>query len=287
MSNDYAHLLRGVKSGLDCQICLEIDDLADAVPLETFMNEALSFFQTIGESPKRVTYSLRSEGKARRATVNVFQKRMMGQINTIGRTLHYVEITAPGYEPNDISDTWTPRAIAGISRHGRVLNAFFDGPARGDDLQDYLLGIVHRAIGGSNFASAEMFRFPWMFSPSAYFAGITYDHSVKQLGGPTFEDGERIANWSNHCYRGLRPSDGYMRDVYPINILTDKHLRRQVGGHTLREWIADDPRRGKIEQFDRKFLWQIPDDQLVAVQSALDANRLFLSGFPPDTSFKK
>lgn len=127
-----------------------------------------------------------------------------------------------------------------------------------------------------------MFSFPWVFSPAAYFAGAGYKHNVRKFGGLTEEDSARITNWQNHCYRGLRPSQGYLREIYPVNLISPLVLKNSIDGRPLDEWISDSKEHGKLSEFGAKWLWEIPYRDLPAVQKELDRERILLSGFAPD-----
>ena len=49
-----------------------------------------------------------------------------------------------------------------------------------------------------------------------------------------------------------------LRNVYPINYLSDVHLHLKVGNVCLRDWIAQEEYRGEISQYaDGRYLWDI------------------------------
>ena len=75
---------------------------------------------------------------------------------------------------------------------------------------------------------------------------------------------------------------GFLRDVYPMTLLSDYHLSASVGSGTLEKWIRADPRRGTLGPFGAKTLWTIETENLLAVQTALDPTGILLSSFPPD-----
>jgi hypothetical protein len=64
--------------------------------------------------------------------------------------------------------------------------------------------------------------------------------------------------------------EGFLRDVYPWNLLNQAQLDRQVDGLSLREWIAHDPERGALTpaSIDR-WLWEVSSRRVSAVGESL------------------
>lgn len=276
----YTHLLSGAAPGLDCAACLHVDDITREISVEAFIGLADSFFEEIGEAPQRVAFEPMVEGKARCATVSEFRKRVRKAGHFIGRTMRSVTVSSGGYEGNAISATWTPRACASVALHARILEIFLQTPNDGEKERAFLQEISGELVG-SNFACAYVFSYPHVFSPLAYASGISYSPGESSYGSPTFRDSERIANWANHCYRGHRASEGFLRDVYPLNVIGDTQLMAKVGDEQLKEWIEQDCRRGRLLPFRDKTLWSVEPVDLPLVQASLDKAKILLAGFPP------
>ena len=275
---EYRHLLLGAPPDLDCACCLEIDEFAAGLPIASFVKVALSFFESWKLKPKRVSYSVQDDRRFRRSSIAVFQKRFGEGSNQIGESISYVGISSEGIQPDEISQVWTPRAFVGAAVQGRILNAFFFGPARlGASNSNY---IDFLRAGPKDFASAQIFSFPLAYSPLSYFAGGAYQGNDKRLGAVSSAANARITNWRNHCYRGNRPSQGYMRDLYSLNVLSGQHIRREVQGLSLLEWISSSERRGVISEFGTKWLWRIPDSYVFEVQKLLEQANMLLAGEP-------
>lgn len=280
-AREYQHLLAGAAPDLDCVCCLEIDEIHGGLSVASLLNISSILFENWSLKPKRVTYSLREEGKSRRASFATIRNRFGEIEDEVGRSITYIEISGAGIEQNEISDVWTPCAFAGGAMQGRILNAFFFGPAPFDEgAQRYIELLRANRV---EFASAQIFSFPWVYSPVAYFAGATYDHSDRRLGKLTPGGSARITNWRSHCHRGNRPSQGYMRDVYPLNILSREHICNELRGVSLLEWISTSPSRGEISEFGSKCIWRIADQHIAEVQRSLDEAGLLLAGSPPES----
>jgi hypothetical protein len=73
---------------------------------------------------------------------------------------------------------------------------------------------------------------------------------------------------------------GDLRDIYPMNLITDVHLDRTVSPHTtLREFIASDPIHGRLETLsDGRFAWWVMDEHIEQVREALRPSGMIIAG---------
>lgn len=72
------------------------------------------------------------------------------------------------------------------------------------------------------------------------------------------------------------PRDRYARrlivDVFPVNVLSDAHLRQNVGGESLKEWILRTTGPKSLMQVEpRCFAWLVPASQTAALSARLKA----------------
>lgn len=75
------------------------------------------------------------------------------------------------------------------------------------------------------------------------------------------------ADWCGgpDSFRGAR-----LRMVYPLNFLNAQHLRIDVTGQPLDDWIGGDPARGTIEQVSpERWLWTVPEASVQHVNDIL------------------
>ena len=281
MQSPYSHLLTGVSPSLETVSCLQLEDIRTSVNLQELFDFAGEFFPLARERPYRVDYDDPDSDKGRRCTFRTFGKRFGGTNLSVGAAIRAVAFSGRGFEPDPGSDTWTPKSALIVHCIGKVLYAFLYAPELGLRLD----GAWDRALqffDSSNFSNANLFKFPRLFSPRAYASGISYSANRPGTGKPNFTDGERHVRWAAHCYRGRRASEGYMRDIYSLNLIGPHHLERRIGGHDLATWIARDRRRGRLEPYRDRHLWSVAHENLLLVQRELDAAQFLLSGFSPD-----
>lgn len=104
--------------------------------------------------------------------------------------------------------------------------------------------------------------------PSLYAVGINKGEEL------SYEEALRISRWGNaskaHVWR-----EGLLRDIYPWNFITHAHLRKQVNGISLQEWIVQDSQRGEIIPLSKDIsLWDIKEINILTVRKILQDNNI-------------
>ncbi|TVX93409.1 hypothetical protein [Paenibacillus agilis] len=57
-----------------------------------------------------------------------------------------------------------------------------------------------------------------------------------------------------------------LRMVYPLNIMNSQHLKMEVNGVNLKEWITDSEKRGQLTDIGNDlWLWEVEMEQLEQV----------------------
>lgn len=70
----------------------------------------------------------------------------------------------------------------------------------------------------------------------------------------------------------MRHTSGMVRDVFPENLLDECHLRSQISGVSLSEWVMQDPARGSLERVSvGNWIWHIDRDSCVRVRKEVAA----------------
>jgi hypothetical protein len=148
-----------------------------------------------------------------------------------------------------------------------------------------LLGQLQRGDECSSASASYGFWFPERFSPLGYFWGISVNPH-RRYGTWAAGAARRLSNWRDNTRIGLSSvgtrryfsaGEGFVRDVYPLMLLSATHLARSAGGVSLRQEIEQDE-LGELEPAGGKLLWQVPPSKLIAAQSVLDERDITLSG---------
>lgn len=108
------------------------------------------------------------------------------------------------------------------------------------------------------------FQREFALGPQYYPAGVIY-------GKEHFEEEKKqISKWSKHYFINKKYETGQYRDIYPYNIICEKHLEQEVGGKKLTDWIAGDPRHGALTQLkENLWVWNISEENIPLVREAL------------------
>ena len=146
-----------------------------------------------------------------------------------------------------------------------------------DDLYkfiDIVAPVIFKKVGK---AYGSAFIFPAIYGPDAYHATMS---SIPKGGGPN-DNPEYSARLMNWCYNNLiknkRPSQGFFREIYPINFVLQAHLDRDFQGRPLEHYMK---KVGTLERCDFNpdiFRWDVSEDVIDSVREALEPSGLVLS----------
>jgi hypothetical protein len=260
----YSTLLAGAADGLDAVRCIYLDDLEHLNAAKAWAL-ALEVFEQCRVSPGKVGYT---EGHdAKHVTPATFERRVPN--------LEIDSLTVAAATDDQISQVYEAPTYVGIDlRPGRSALFFYSDQLPNHSLADWATSDPIQSIG---YAAAYAFDFALSFSPSAYFWGLGYSPNRRRLGEVTRTDVRRLECWGHNQRRGLRPSQGYLRDIYEQNLLSELHLTRSVGGTPLNRWIRE-TRTGSLDPVAGRWLWTLTPEEIHRSRFALNQAGLLLSG---------
>lgn len=135
-----------------------------------------------------------------------------------------------------------------------------------------------------------------VFSVVAFRYGIGYERRLMNgpemyadgmaagLGYSDAEEQERneITNWFYERRGPNRHLQGLLRDVYPLNILTEVHVNHLVGDATLQEWIAASDGRGTLRRANENlWFWRLEEEQIPPVRRELSNAGMLIASLGP------
>ncbi len=121
------------------------------------------------------------------------------------------------------------------------------------------------------------FHRTFRLGPAPYALGIItgLDYSDKEA--------DRIGSWFKEQMNRNRHLQGYLRDVYPLNVLSAPHLAQPVAGVPLGQWIAASPERGTLTSLPNDaWLWLVEEQHIDIVRSELIAAGLLIAYLQSD-----
>lgn len=109
------------------------------------------------------------------------------------------------------------------------------------------------------------------------FSLAPYCYNMGMIAGlPTGEGFEykrwQIAEWSRRYGSNNKNKyeTGQFRDIYPYNIICEKHLDLVVEGKKLAAWIASDPLHGTLTQLNENlWIWHVSEENIPMVREVL------------------
>jgi len=114
-----------------------------------------------------------------------------------------------------------------------------------------------------SFDYGYAFSMKYSKGPEFYVAGVSF-------GDLSDEESKSISKWLKDSYSKKSYFDGRLRDVYEINILTQKHMSYPLKDKlTLKDFIVQ-LSGTKLEQINPTlFIWAIPKDKIVEIKQKL------------------
>ena len=105
------------------------------------------------------------------------------------------------------------------------------------------------------------------------------DLTGEELGRELSED-DPAGRWGDILWSGKKPHlDGKLRDIYPLNFVTEFHLANRIGGRSLLEHIQVSPLvLGTVTRLDEGcHIWQVPKAELGEVRGFLNSAGLLVA----------
>lgn len=275
----YAYLVGGANPQLSSATCLYFDGIASECDLGQTLDLVQRWFGKFDLKPKVLL--VEGDKQILSARYSMRTLREVGSDKRVRRAIETVQIFPKGR--TTVDDTWRPSIYFARSLRAPT-SAFFSINATLGE-QDALTLLLE---GDRLFRScaAYGFLFPAWFSPLGYYWGISVEPSYRALGAWGSRESRRLSHWRDNAQIGIqqggerrfyRACDGYLRDVYPLMLLGERHLARRVGDGTLADALRQ-LSSSDVSSEDGKSLWRVHNDNLVRTQQLLDANDITLSG---------
>jgi hypothetical protein len=106
--------------------------------------------------------------------------------------------------------------------------------------------------------------------PSLYAVGIGQGREIEEYSGAAYEEGVRHSHWGGAGMQKEIYREGVIRDIYPWNLLNNKHLDFPIDGIPFRQWIQGDRNRGSLTALtDECWLWEISEAAISGIRPIL------------------
>jgi hypothetical protein len=139
--------------------------------------------------------------------------------------------------------------------------------------------IARRIHSAFPFTYGYHYTLAYELGPWQYAAGIVH----QTVAGEPVHEEELRTRWMNVRLSPERhPRDQRLRQVYPLQFISERHLHLEVGRETLKEWIEASPHHGELARLvDDVWSWSFDDPvRVLAANEALFSAGL-LSAWDP------
>ena len=164
------------------------------------------------------------------------------------------------------------RSLAGIDQGVIAVRA--DAAPSLNEMVEMIAGRLFKKLG---VAYAHAFEFPATFGPDFYLSSVG---SVPPGYSTTENAGyqERLTRWRDNTWHGKkRPRQGYLREVYPINFLTEEQAGAVFGQDTLKGYMTRTGTLNRCSFNEAMYRWDVPDDVLDRAREDLERSGVVLS----------
>lgn len=91
------------------------------------------------------------------------------------------------------------------------------------------------------------------------------------------EEDEELRRWSQDLLHTRRFEQGYFRSVFPLNILSHRHLTKQIGASDVQTKIKSGLLPGKLEYLEPGLaIWLVDENQIALARTILQENHLLV-----------
>ena len=226
-----------------------------------------SLLNQLGYAPNYVGFNRgKRYGRYKRITARELTKIKQQDVTSFA--LAYVPLP----ETNPIACNWL---------EGQIHSDGFSLSGRADLLlptSEVIIPLVLEARRHLSITYGFQYVIDAFYSPAFHANGIIY-HQPNRKGPPPLPESEedRMAAWMNHR-KELMPL-GHMRDVFPLNLLTEIHRKRSFEGMPLFDWIGKSRSRGRLEQITTGlWAWHVPEEKCDTLGNSFDAAGMLTSG---------
>jgi hypothetical protein len=131
----------------------------------------------------------------------------------------------------------------------------------------------------SNFIQADygvVFNREFYKGPGCYVSGIITGLSDR-IPEQAAEADKIGAWWRSYSFDDGGYVLGQLRDIYPMNLLSEAHLKQPVFNTTLQKWIESSAEHGELKPLtDTLWEWWVPEDKIESIREALRETRIII-----------
>lgn len=264
---------KNVSSSGELASTLVFYDWEGDLDLEGSLELSKDFFSLLGATANAAAYG-RGESPTRRILPKNLEKAIQ-KPNV--RSMEIQELAFPFRETNK------DNVYAGFSFRGRKKTAVFSHHSTQIDI-DLFTTLTQKFSQVAKITYGHAYLRPVNLGPVMFAYDLSYTADTEQKLDPQelsemkFWRWERLDMVTQNRLAPFRHLSGMLRDLYPMNVLTSSHVRREICGHPLMDWIASEKRRGYLEEVAEKvWIWVVPPHDLPHLRTTLEAHGLLIS----------
>lgn len=242
----------------DCT-CLVLYDWTGEFSFQSFMEWGIDFFSRTDSEPNLCSIT-DSNGKRMDGSLASISKRVWQPSPEWLSSLEMYH-TLPDFE--QLIFGWDVTAAIIVEEGLRTL-WFCAGPNQPMQHFETLLARIAQSV---HLTYGIGYSLPFSAGPTCYATGMVVDCDYTAA---SIAQADRVGSWFRERLGINRHLQGLLRDVYPLNVLSEKHLSQRVESATLREWVNRSSERGTLQELPGgATLWTVEPAHEAAVRQTL------------------
>lgn len=243
---------------------------------DAWIDTVESLFASLGQIPTRTT------GCVGRKQINGSYsrtvKRLRGLLREDGQNANIrinSEETMPdcGFLPCNIQIVWNT-STGGI-RQGLVARR----QTAEFSLNRFVETIAFPVFKEIGICYAHAFDFPAAYGPELYLSSVGSILQNRSVNSNT-DYKNRITSWRDKTWhQNKRPSEGFLREVYPINFLLEKQCNSVNKKCQLGEFLSSVEMPQQDENVCGMYRWDVPESMLAEVRQKFENTGIVLSSW--------
>lgn len=253
----------------DC-ICLALYDWSTDLSAPTFYEFAVRFFSANGATPDSGGLYMGLRTYSRTLKFSTIASRIK-KPEYQGATSLDLYRTIPNYA--QLVFGWDVTAGFHAKEHRDMY--FCVGETIAQLEMDYFANLVEELSRVTNLTYGIGYTRAFRDGPDLYALGMCTNTDYTSEG---MRIADRTAAWFRERIGKNRHLQGYLRDVYPLNVISRPHLDKLVHGTPLGDWIHQTPERGILRPLaGGAWLWRIDEQQVPQIQAELERAGLLIA----------
>ena len=245
----------------DCSFC--------SASLQDAFEEAVACMASFGYTPNYIAFF---KPNAKKSSRKAFKPKWLNEVGKVYEQMHSITVSC-GAGPSRMD--YFAEFDCDVGAKTASISVIATTPEKVYSLEPIMLKLA----SAFHCSYATAFVMPYFRLPLLYISGIgcdrKYDPEGRLLKCTWDEEGHRMSSWRIYGGPDKKYNEGYIRDVYALNLLNASQVHRELvfdqGGEKIKflDWIRTQEGQTIVELGSDRWLWRVPHKDTFATRDKL------------------